>query len=65
MKGVKLGDSTPKNYLDGYNQLALLEDKGPSARHEVFYFAGPMLGAVRVDDMRFQFIRQPFWPEGS
>jgi len=63
LKGVKLGDRTYKNHLDGYNQMALLEGKGPSARHEVFYFAGPMLGAVRIDDMKFQFIQQPYgWP---
>ena len=24
LKGVKLGDSTYKNHLDGYNQMALL-----------------------------------------
>ena len=63
LKGVKLGGSTYKNHLDGYNQLALLEGKGPSARHELFYFAGAQLGAVRIDDMKFQFIQQPYgWP---
>ncbi len=63
LKGVKLGDRTYKNHLDGYNQLALLEGKGPSVRHEVFYFAGPQLGAVRIDDFKFQFIQQPYgWP---
>jgi arylsulfatase len=63
LKGVKLGDRTYKNHLDGYNQLALLEGKGPSARHELFYFAGPQLGALRVDDFKFQFIQQPGgWP---
>jgi arylsulfatase len=63
LKGVKLGDRTYKNHLDGYNQLALLECKGPSQRHELFYFAGPKLGAVRLDDMKFQFFQQPQgWP---
>jgi arylsulfatase len=63
LKGVKLGDRTYKNHLDGYNQMALLEGKGPSARHELFYFAGPHLGAVRIDDMKFQFLVQPYgWP---
>ena len=52
-KGVTLGDRTYKNHLDGYNQMALLEGKGPSARHELFYFGGPQLGAVRVDDLKF------------
>jgi arylsulfatase len=63
LKGVKLGDRTYKNHLDGYNQLALLEGKEPSKRHELFYFAGPKLGAVRIDDMKFQFFQQPQgWP---
>jgi arylsulfatase A-like enzyme len=63
LKGVKLGDRTYKNHLDGYNQMDLLLGKGPSARHEVFYFGGPHLGALRIDDFKFQFYQQPFgWP---
>ena len=63
LKGVKLGDRTYKNHLDGYNQLDLLECRGPSARHELFYFAGPHLGAIRLDDFKFQFFQQPNgWP---
>jgi arylsulfatase A-like enzyme len=63
LKGVKLGDRTYKNHLDGYNQIAVLEGKGPSARHEIFYFGGPHLGAIRIDDFKFQFIQQPYgWP---
>src|SRR5499427_5035043 len=63
LKGVKLGDRTYKNHLDGFNQLDLLLGKGPSARHEIFYFAGPKLGAIRIDDFKFQFLQQPYgWP---
>jgi arylsulfatase len=63
LKGVKLGDRTYKNHLDGYNQMDLLTGKGPSQRHEVFYFGGPSLGAVRIDDFKFQFYQQPWgWP---
>ena len=63
LKGATLGDRTYKNHLDGYNQMALLEGKGPSARHEVFYFGGPHLGAVRIDDFKFTFFQQPWgWP---
>ena len=63
LKGVKLGDRTYKNHLDGYDQMALLEGKGPSARHELFYFGGPHLGAIRIDDFKFQFLQQPYgWP---
>jgi arylsulfatase A-like enzyme len=63
LKGVKLGDSTYKNHLDGYNQMDLITGKGPSKRHEIFYFGGPQLGAIRIDDFKFQFIQQPWgWP---
>jgi arylsulfatase A-like enzyme len=63
LKGVKLGDRTYKNHLDGYNQMDLLCGMGPSARHEVFYFSGPQLGAIRLDDFKYQFLQQPWgWP---
>jgi arylsulfatase A-like enzyme len=63
LKGVKLGDRTYKNHLDGYDQMALLTGTGPSVRHELFYFGGPHLGALRIDDFKFQFIQQPYgWP---
>jgi arylsulfatase len=63
LQGAKIGDRTYKNHLDGYNQLALLEGKAPSARHEVFMFAGPILGSLRMDDFKFTFIQQPYgWP---
>jgi arylsulfatase A-like enzyme len=63
LQGVKLGDRTYKNHLDGYNQMDLLTGKGPSARHEIFYFGEAQLGAIRVDDFKFQFFQQPYgWP---
>ena len=63
LKGVTLGDHTYKNHLDGYDQMDLLLGKGPSARHELLYFGGPHLGAIRIDDFKFQFYQQPQgWP---
>jgi arylsulfatase len=63
LKGVKLGDQTYKNHLDGYNQMDLITGKGPSNRHELFYFGGPHLGAVRLDNFKFTFFQQPWgWP---
>ncbi|HEY2585677.1 MAG TPA: arylsulfatase [Tepidisphaeraceae bacterium] len=63
LKGVKLGDREYKNHLDGYNQMDVLTGTGPSKRHEIFYFGGPHLGAVRIDDFKFQFYQQPEgWP---
>jgi arylsulfatase len=63
LKGVRLCDRTYKNHLDGYNQMAVLTGTGPSARHELFYFGGAQLGALRMDDFKFQFFQQPWgWP---
>src|SRR4029077_11959351 len=63
LKGVKLGDPTYKNHLDGYDQMDLLLGNGSGARHELFYFGGPKLGALRLDDFKFQFYQQPQgWP---
>ena len=63
LKGVQLGERTYKNHLDGYNQMELLCGMGPSARHELFYFSGPQLGAIRIDDFKYQFLQQPWgWP---
>jgi len=63
LQGVTLGGRTYKNHLDGYDQMDLLTGKGPSKRHEIFYFGGPHLGAIRIDDFKFQFYQQPYgWP---
>src|SRR4029077_20679009 len=63
LKGVNLEGRTYKNHLDGYDQTALLRGQGPSARQEIFYFAGPHLGAIRIGDFKFQFFQQPYgWP---
>ena len=59
LKGVKLGDATYKNHLDGYDQMAAITGKGPSARHEIFYLGESTVGAVRIDDYKFRFIDQP------
>ena len=57
--GKQLGDRTYKVHLDGYNQMDLITGKGPSNRHEIFYFAEGTLGAVRVNDYKYRFIDQP------
>jgi arylsulfatase len=59
LKGKTIGDRTYKNHLDGYNQLAAITGKGPSARHEIFYLGESTVGAVRIDDYKFRFIDQP------
>jgi hypothetical protein len=36
--------------------MDLLLGKGPSKRHEIWYFAEARLGALRIDSMKFRFI---------
>ena len=52
LKGVTLEGQTYKNHLDGYDQTDLLLGKGPSARHELFYFGGAT--PRRAADRRLQ-----------
>ncbi len=59
LKGKQLGDQTYKVHLDGYNQMDLITGKGPSARHEVFYFTEGTLSAVRINDYKYRFTDQP------
>jgi len=58
-KGKQIGDTNYKVYLDGYNQMDMLTGKGPSARHEIFYFTESTLSAVRVNDFKYRFTDQP------
>ena len=55
----QLGDTTYKVHLDGYDQTSMITGKGPSNRHEIFYFGESALGAVRIDDYKYRFIDQP------
>jgi arylsulfatase len=58
-KGKDLGGTTYKVHLDGYNQMDMITGKGPSNRHEIFYFTESALAAVRIDDFKYRFIDQP------
>ena len=58
-KGKEIGGTTYKVHLDGFDQTDLITGKGPSKRHEIFYFAESTLGAVRINDFKYRFIDQP------
>ena len=59
LTGKQLGDRTYKVHLDGYDQTDLITGKGPSHRHEIFYFTESTLGAVRINDYKYRFTDQP------
>ncbi len=55
-KGLKVGDKTFKNHLDGYDQTAVLSGKGEGARNEIFYFdAGGNMNALRYKQWKIHF----------
>ena len=63
LKGVKLGRADLQKPPRRLQSVGSSNGKGPSARHEFFYFGGPHLGAIRIDDFKFQFYQQPQgWP---
>jgi len=66
LKGKGLAGTNYKVHLDGYDQTNMITGKGPSNRHEILYFTESTLGAVRIDDYKYQFTQQPQgWFGGS
>jgi arylsulfatase A-like enzyme len=59
LTGKNIEGTNYKVHLDGYDQTPLITGKGPSNRHEIFYFTEGTLAAVRVDDYKYRFIDQP------
>lgn len=57
--GKQIGGRTYKVHLDGYDQTDLITGKGPSKRHQVYYFTETTLSAVRIDDYKYRFTDQP------
>lgn len=47
-----------KAHLDGYNQMEMLINDGPSSRQEIFYYERDKLQAVRVGDWKAHFVVQ-------
>jgi arylsulfatase len=58
-KGKAIGGQTYKVHLDGYDQTDMLMGKGPSKRHEIFYFTETTMSAARIDDYKYRFTDQP------
>ncbi len=59
LKGMKVGNKTFKVHLDGYNVTDALAGKGPSPRHEFFYWNDDgSLVALRYDKWKVVFQEQ-------
>ncbi len=58
-KGKQIDGASYRVHLDGYDQTDLITGKGPSKRHEIFYFTESTLSAVRIDDFKYRFTDQP------
>lgn len=59
LKGTKVGKKKFKVHLDGYNVTDALAGKGPSPRHEFFYFNDDgSLVALRYDQWKIVFAEQ-------
>src|SRR5437899_10364822 len=56
LKGVKIGDRTYKNHLDGYNQMAAITGKGLYAIHDIIIHGDSTVTAVRSHDYQFRHI---------
>ncbi len=56
---LKQGYQGYKVHLDGINQMDLLTGKGPSKRHEIVYYEGATMQAMRYNDWKAHFIIQP------
>jgi arylsulfatase len=59
LKGKKLGGTTYKVHLDGYDQTDMLTKGGESARNEFWYFTQSQLAAARIGDFKYVLLEQP------
>ena len=61
LQGEKVGDDTFKVHLDGYNQLDMLTNNGPTKRHEFLFYGDTDLNAVRVDQWKVHIAIKNAW----
>jgi arylsulfatase A-like enzyme len=59
LKGKVVNGTNYKVHLDGYDQTNMITGKGPSNRHEIYYFTETSLAAIRIDDFKYRFSNQP------
>jgi len=62
--GAKIGNTTYKVHLDGYDQTPVLTQTGPSNRMEFFYFTETTFHGLRYGEWKFLFTEQDQWFNG-
>jgi arylsulfatase len=61
LAGETVNGEAFKVHLDGYNQLDMIEGKGPSKRHEFFFYGETDLNAVRIDQWKVHLAIKNEW----
>ena len=64
LKGKKIGGSTYKVHLDGYDQSAVITNTGKTKRKEFYYFTETTMHGLRYGDWKFLFKKQDKWFNG-
>lgn len=61
LAGEMVGDDSFKVHLDGFDQMAMLTETGPSQRHEFFFYGETELNAARVDQWKVHIAIKNEW----
>lgn len=64
LDGHKIGDTSYKVHLDGYDQTPVLTQSGPSNRKEFFFFTETTFHGLRFGEWKFLFTEQDKWFNG-
>jgi arylsulfatase A-like enzyme len=64
LDGHRIGDTSYRVHLDGYDQTPVLTQTGPSNRKEFFFFSETTFHGVRYGEWKFLFTEQDKWFNG-
>lgn len=64
LDGLKVGGTTYKVHLDGYDQSPMLTQSGPSNRKEFFFLTETTFHGLRYGEWKFLFTKQDKWFNG-
>jgi arylsulfatase A-like enzyme len=64
LDGHRIGDTSYRVHLDGYDQTPVITQTGPSNRKEFFFFSETTFHGVRYGEWKFLFTEQDKWFNG-